>query len=110
MWISTPTGSKVPFIEIANYTIERGDVAINHLNGQREIQITADLKSTKESATDVMGDIKTRIMPQIISKYPTVTASYEGQNREAGKTQRSVTKVGLIIILSFIEPAFLEII
>ena len=99
MWISTPIGSKVPFSEIASYTIERGDVAINHLDGQREIQITADLKSTKESATEVMDDIKTRIMPKIISKYPTVSASFEGQNREAGKTQRSVSKVGLIIIL-----------
>ena len=45
MWINTPSGSKVPFSEIANYKIERGDVAINHLEGKREIQITSDLKS-----------------------------------------------------------------
>ena len=99
MWISTPTGNKVPFNEIASYTIERGEVAINHLNGQREIQVTADMKSAKESVTAVMDDIKTRLMPEITSKYPTVTASYEGQNREADKTKNSVTTVGLIIIL-----------
>lgn len=99
MWISTLSGDRVPFSEIALYTIERGEVAINHLNGQREIQITADLKSTDDSATEVMDDIKTRIMPQISSKYPSVTASYEGQNREAGKTTGSIKKVGLIILL-----------
>jgi len=99
MWISTPLGSKVPFSEIANYTIERGDVAINHLEGKREIQITADLKSVNDSASDILADIKTEIMPIISSKYPTVSALYEGQNREAQKTLVSIKIVGPIILL-----------
>jgi multidrug efflux pump subunit AcrB len=99
MWISTPSGNRVPFSEIATYEIKRGEVAINHLNGQREIQVTADLKSVDESATDVLDEIKDHVMPSIISKYPTVSASYEGQNREAEKTKKSVNTVGLIIIL-----------
>ena len=98
MWINTPSGSKVPFSEIATYKIERGDVAINHLEGKREIQITADLKSPEDSATDVLDDIRSRIMPEIISKYPTVTAVYEGQNREAQKTITSLKLVGPIIL------------
>lgn len=99
MWISTPMGSKVPFSEIATYDIQRGEVAINHLNGKREIQVTADLKSVDESATEVMDEIKDHIIPKIISKYPTVSASYEGQNREAEKTKKSINSVGLVIIL-----------
>ena len=107
MWINTPTGDKVPFSEIANYKIERGDVAINHLEGKREIQITADLKSIDDTATDVLDDIKTSIMPEISSKYPTVTAVYEGQNREASKTIDSVKAVGpVILILIYIVIAF----
>jgi len=99
MWILTPSGSKVPFSEIATYEIERGDVSINHLTGQREIQITADLKSLDDSEVVIMDDIKNRIMPAISSKYPTVKASYEGQNRDAEKTLKSVNIVGPIIIL-----------
>jgi multidrug efflux pump subunit AcrB len=98
MWIPTPSGNKVPFSEIATYKIERGDVAINHLEGKREIQLTADLKSTDDSATDVLDDIRNRIMPEISSKYPTVSALYEGQNREASKTIDSVKLVGPIIL------------
>ncbi|WP_372769777.1 efflux RND transporter permease subunit [Lutibacter sp.] len=98
MWITTPTNQSVPFSEIATYEIERGDVLINHLNSKREIQITADMKSPGESATDILDDIKTNIMPEISSKYPTVSAMYEGQNREAQKTVTSVKKVGLIIL------------
>ncbi len=99
MWIATPSGDKVPFSEIAEYKIARGEVAINHLNGQREIQLTADLKSPDDSEVAVMDNIKNHIMPDIISKYPTVSASYEGQNREAEKTKKSVNSVGLIILM-----------
>ena len=99
MWISTPLGSRVPFSEIATYEIARGDVAINHLNGLREIQLTADLKSPDESPTEILDDLNTRVLPEILSKYPTVTPSFEGQNREANKTKKSVNKVGLIAIL-----------
>lgn len=107
MWITTPSGSKVPFSEIASYEIERGDVVINHLEGKREIQVTADLKSIDDTATDVLADIQDRVMPEIISKYPTVSALYEGQNREASKTINSVKLVGpIILILIYIVIAF----
>lgn len=108
MRITTPTGQRIPLNEIASYSIERGDVAINHLDGRREIQISADLKNPDEtSATDVMTEIRTVTMPEILSKYPTVTPSYEGQNREAGKLINSLKPVGLtVLMLIYITIAF----
>jgi multidrug efflux pump subunit AcrB len=98
MWITTPTNQSVPFSEIATYEIERGDVLINHLNSKREIQVSADLKSPDESASEILDDIKARVMPEISSKYPTVSAVYEGQNREAEKTKNSAMNVGFTIL------------
>jgi len=108
MRITTPNGGKVPLKEIASYSIERGDVAINHLEGRREVQISADIKDTKKtSATDVMAELRNIVMPEILSKYPTVTPSYEGQNREAGKLTASLGPVGItILILIYIVIAF----
>ena len=108
MRIVTPTGQRVPLSEIADYEIVRGDVAINHLEGRREIQISADLKDpSTTSATDILADIQTVIMPEITSKYPTVTPSYEGQNREAGKLLGSLGPVGLtVLLLIYITIAF----
>lgn len=107
MWINTSLGSKVPFSEIATYSISRGDVAINHLDGKREIQVSTDLKSVDDSASDILDDIKENIMPDISSKYPTVSAIFEGQNREAQKTIASVGIVGpIILILIYIIIAF----
>jgi multidrug efflux pump subunit AcrB len=108
MRITTPNGQKVPLQEIARYSIERGDVAINHLEGRREIQVTADIKDVKKtSATDIMAEIRDEIMPEILLKYPTVTPSYEGQNRELSKLLKSLNAVGLTILaLIYIVIAF----
>ncbi|HHC81109.1 MAG TPA: efflux RND transporter permease subunit [Flavobacteriia bacterium] len=107
MWIKTPLGSRVPFAEIASYTISRGDVVINHLEGKREIQITADLKSLDDNAADILENIKENIMPKIVANYPTVSAAYEGQKREMLKTMKSILIVGPIILaLIYIIIAF----
>jgi multidrug efflux pump subunit AcrB len=54
-----------------------------------------------------MTDIRTTIMPEIQSKYPTVSASYEGQNREANKLFDSLQFVGLsVLMLIYITIAF----
>ena len=108
MRIVTPSGNRVPIKEIANYSIERGDVAINRLEGRREIQLSADLKDANTtSATDIMVEIQNDIMPEILSKYPTVSPSYEGQNREAGKMMKSLNVVGItVLLLIYITIAF----
>jgi len=108
MRIVTPSGNRVPLKEIASYSIKRGDVAINRLEGRREIQISADLKDANTtSATDILAEIRNDIMPEIQSKYPTVTPSYEGQNREAGKMMKSLNVVGItVLLLIYITIAF----
>jgi multidrug efflux pump subunit AcrB len=46
-------------------------------------------------------------MPEIQSRYPTVSASYEGQNREAGKLLGSLQFVGLtVLLLIYVTIAF----
>ncbi len=107
MRIVTPSGERVTLKDIATYSIERGDVAINHLSGQREIQVSADLKDPSTSASDIMEDIENNVMVDLHSKYPTVTASYEGQSREKDKLVGSLNQTGLIILaLIYITIAF----
>ena len=93
MRIVTPTGDRVPFAEVATYAIERGEVAINHLEGKREIRVEADMKNPKESASDIIADVRNNIMPTLKAKYPTISDQYEGQNRTASKTTGSAGRV-----------------
>ncbi|HSR59986.1 MAG TPA: efflux RND transporter permease subunit [Robiginitalea sp.] len=108
MRIMTPEGQRVPLKEIAEYQIIRGDVAINHLDGRREIQVSADLKDSKTTtATDILAWIRGDVLPDILSRYPTVSVLYEGQNREAAKTANSMQQAGLtVLFLIFITIAF----
>jgi len=99
MRITTVTGDRVPLSEIVTYEIERGEIAINHLEGQREIRVEADLKGKEVSATDILTEIQTRIMPDLQTKYPSITALYEGQNREASKLSASLPTPGMVILL-----------
>ena len=108
MRIVSSTGQRVPLSEIAEYEIARGEISINHLDGRREINVNADLKDPRNSsATDIMAEVKENIMPEIQAQYPTVTAGFEGQNREAERTGSSAAKVlPVILFLMFMIIAF----
>jgi multidrug efflux pump subunit AcrB len=98
MRIVTPEGDRVPFGEIASYSIERGTESISHLDGLREIRVEADMEDPNASATDAIANIDQNILPAILSKYPSVSISYEGQNREADKLTDSAKKVMPVVL------------
>ncbi|PLX12616.1 MAG: RND transporter [Marinilabiliales bacterium] len=98
MRILTPTGARVPLSEIAYYDIQRGEISINHIDGKRQIKVEADMINSKESASDAIAEIRENIFPKIQAKYPSVSAMYEGQNREAAKTGKSARMVVPIIL------------
>lgn len=107
MKITTPDGDKVPFKEIANYSIKRGEIAINHVDGRREVQISSDLSDPKESAPDILNDLRANVIPPILDKYPSVTPVYDGQKREQNKLVESAsTVVPVIIFLIYMTIAF----
>lgn len=107
MRIVTPSGNRVPFDEIANYEIVRGTESISHLDGRREIRVTADMEDPNGSSTDILSDIRENVMPGILAKYPNISVSYEGQNREAGKLTGSAKKVmPIIFFLIYATIAF----
>ena len=110
--IRTPDGSLVPLEELAEVREGRGITAINRLYGEREVQVSADLAGPDVSATDANADLQANVVPQIVAKYPSIRASYEGQNREQAKSQQSISAVMplifalmlFIIILTFRSP------
>lgn len=110
--LRTASGDEIPFTEVCEINIERGVTAIKRLYGQREVQVSADLSGPKSSATDINAELKEVIVPQILSRFPSVRASYEGQNREVAKSQNSIMKVMplifalmfFVIVLTFRSP------
>lgn len=107
MRVVSPSGDRVPLSEIASYEISRGEIAINHLDGKREIRVDADLKDPKTSAAEVLEQVKLEMLPVIQANYPSVTAVFEGQNREANKTSSSAGAIlPLIVFMIYALIAF----
>lgn len=109
MYIRTPEGGRYALREIADYSVERGQLNIYHLDGKRELKIEADLADPNGSAPDIIEKIRNKILPSILAEYPSVTPLYEGQNREAQKTIQSakvVLPLVLILIIGLVTFTF----
>ncbi|MEM6265573.1 MAG: efflux RND transporter permease subunit, partial [Bacteroidota bacterium] len=104
--VSTPNG-RIPLSEIATLNIQQGEVAVNHLDGIREVTVEADLANPKASPTAIMQDLTTRIPLLLDEDYPDVTIGAEGQNREVDRITESATHVlPVIIFLIYVTIVF----
>jgi len=87
MYIRTNSGAKYPLKELASFEIKRGIVGINHTDNKREIRIEADIAHSDVSVSGMISNIEEEILPEIFEKYPDVSYSFEGQNREQKKSR-----------------------
>nr|MBX2817992.1 efflux RND transporter permease subunit [Saprospiraceae bacterium] len=99
MRIRTPEGEAIPLRELVEFDTERGVININHIDGQREIRVSADVANTKVSISDVNADIETEILPKVLERYPSVRVGFEGQARANAESQASMQKTMPIILL-----------
>ena len=103
MRIRTPDGASYPLNTIADLEIERGIMAINHINGQQVINVEADVISPKVSVTRILNQIDNEIMAGLVEKYPDIQYSFEGQKFESEQTMSSAYKVvPAFLILMFL--------
>lgn len=102
-------GGEFPLSEIANFNMQRGVVAINHMDGKREIRVEADVAAADVSVTDMLANIQENVLPAILEKYPDIRYSMEGQSREQAKSANSgkqVMPIILILMLAIIVLTF----
>ena len=59
MKIKTPSG-EYPLMELADYHMERGPVAINRYNGSREIRVEAETVDPYASVPEILEEIELR--------------------------------------------------
>lgn len=99
MRIRTASGLAVPLADIADFSVERGVMSIGHLNGQREINLEAEIENDNVSVSGVQSVIQNRILPPILEKYPSVSIEYGGESREQAKTMSTLIEVIAMIFL-----------
>jgi multidrug efflux pump subunit AcrB len=109
MRIRLSGGREIPLSELANISVKRGILSINHIDGQRIITVEADISNPDVSVPDIVTNIKKNILPELKEKFPDVTWGFEGESRESAKTMGSVATFGppflmlmfMLVVLTF---------
>ena len=95
MRIRTPSGVEVPFGQVAVVDAGRGYASITRVDRRRAVNVTATVDSDVVSAGDVISDLDTRVIPELLIDHPDVYFTFEGmqsQQRDAiGGLQRGFT-------------------
>ncbi len=82
MRIRTPDGQAVPFSQVAQVEAGRGFASIKRVDRQRALNVTAAVDQTITTAGDVIADLDTRVLPELLAAFPGVRHSFEGQQTE----------------------------
>jgi len=109
MRIRTQDGQTIPLAEVADIQSKKGLIAINHLDGDREIKVEADLASLDVSAPDQVSRIQAEVLPPLLTRYPNIDATFEGQVRQTRKLSGSAKQIGpaiLILMIAFLVLTF----
>jgi multidrug efflux pump subunit AcrB len=109
MQVRAPDGTLVAVKDVAKLEPQDGLIAINHRDGKREITLEGEVASLDVNVPQFIGKVQSEILPPILAKYPGIDVSFEGQQRDTAKLQKSVASVGpviLILILAILIISF----
>ncbi len=114
MRIRTASGQSFPFSELAEYDIDRGLIAINHLEKKREIKVEANLTNEKDDLPPILENIQNNLVPGVLSKVHGVQVSFEGQSRSREKEAASMARVfplaliGMVVLLILVFRSYAQ--
>ncbi len=92
-------GSEVPLSSVVTIKEQLGYSKINTVNGRRIVSVTADVDYDITTPTDVIGDLRANILPQLGAKYTGLSYSFEGESREQAEDLASLGRNMVIALL-----------
>lgn len=117
MKIKTPQGT-FPLSELVTFSIERGPVSINRLNGRRETRVEAEMSNPDASVTNMIARIRAEVLPRVTAEYSSVYLDFQGQARFGRDVGNDIQKgftlafifIILLLIIHFRSPEYALII
>ena len=99
MRIRTAAGAAVPFSNVAAVDMGHGFTNIRRIDRQRVVNVTADLDKKTTDARAISRDLR-RYLDGLLQKYPGVSYSLEGEQREQGETFGSLIAGSLFTLFA----------
>ena len=82
MHIRTSSGQAISIGEVADITLGLGLTAIERLDRKRTVTVTAEVEAEKIQSGDVVSDVRKNLVPELLSKYPSVQFRLSGGTQE----------------------------
>ena len=99
MRIRTPSGSEVPFSTVARAEFGTGYSSIKRVDRRRAINVTADVDTTQANSNDIIATLQRTDLPELLEKYPQVSYTLEGEQREQREMLFSLFRGFLLALL-----------
>lgn len=96
--VRTAGGAERPIVELADIKVQRGYSEINRIDQMRSITITADIDENLANAYEIVQNLRTSFMPQLLEKYPGLRVRWEGQQEQTTESIESL-QLGLLVAL-----------
>jgi len=90
MRIRTADGRQVPFSQVALVHLKRGYAAIERGQRRRVVKVTADVNSGVINANELRKTMVAEFLPELISRYPDLKYSMEGEGKEQKEAMADV--------------------
>lgn len=97
MMIRTADGKFVPLRQVVKVKYGRSYTIINRRDGRRVVTVSGDVSPRKET-TQVMASVKKDILPELLSRYPGLTYSFEGKQADLKDSVDSLVQ-GLLMAM-----------
>lgn len=105
MKIKTAVGD-FPLSELADYHMERGPVAINRYNGNREIRVEAETVDPYAPVPEILEQIDNEIMPDLKAQFAGLRWEYQGQQKYG---KEAISQASGYFIIAFLIIIFIMI-
>jgi multidrug efflux pump subunit AcrB len=111
MKIKTSSGTYA-LSELADYTMERGPVAIKRFQGSREIRVEAETIDPLAPVPEILDQVENEIMPELLAQFGGVRYIFQGQQKASREALAKVKKyflfafiiIVMLLILHFRSP------
>ena len=102
MRVVLPGGERAPLGTLASIEEARGYASIDRTDRRRVLSVTADVLEGQGNATQINNDLRDVFLPELASKLPGLTYTFEGADREQQESfQGLVAGMGVALLAVF---------
>jgi multidrug efflux pump subunit AcrB len=98
MRIRTTNGEEVPFKQVAEIELGRGYDSIIRVDGNRSVTVSAAVDTALLEPGEVVNDVTSNIIPDLLERYPNVDFKLQGNSREQQEATLSLLQ-GMLFAL-----------